>query len=76
MCGDLLDTVVKIKMLNFILYKYYNGTRCLSEDSKGVCPELGDSTRSVVYVTEFHSIKFVIIQINYQPDAIIFQFTF
>ena len=76
MCGDLLDTAVKIKMLNFVLYKYYNGTRCLSEDNKGVCPELGNSTHSVVYVTKFHSITFVIIQINHQPDATIFQFIF
>jgi hypothetical protein len=41
MCGDLLDTAVKIKMLNFVLYKYYKGTR-LSEDNKGVCAGLDD----------------------------------
>jgi len=44
MCGDLLDTAAKIKMLNFILYKYYKGNRCLSEDNKGVCLELGESS--------------------------------
>jgi hypothetical protein len=46
-CGVLLHIVVKIKAAAttfiFILYKYNKGT-LLSEDNKGVDPELGEAS--------------------------------
>jgi hypothetical protein len=65
MCSDLLDTAVQINVLNFILYKHYKNTRCLSEDNKGVCPEPCDA--SVVDIPEFRPLMLVIVLLDNEP---------
>jgi hypothetical protein len=65
MFSDLLDTAVQINVLNFILYKYYKDTGCLSEDNKVVCPE--PSGASIVDIPEFRPIMFAIILLDSEP---------